>query len=84
MFTIFNIELVQNLLLSLVMLNLTKTIDKTQIIKIIYKLDIVKNYTNTIYKLDNLLCTGLLGANLKCNKCVKYIMYYGVVFYIYC
>ncbi len=70
MFTIFNIELVQNLLLSLVMLNLTKTIDKTQIIKIIYKLDIVKNYTNTIYKLDNLLCTGLLGANLKCNKYV--------------
>ncbi len=68
MFTIFNIELVQNLLLSLVMLNLTKTIDKTQIIKIIYKLDIVKNCTNTIYNLDNLVCTGMLGANLKCNN----------------
>ncbi len=33
--------------------------------KIMYK------YTKwTIYKIDNSVCTGMLGANLKCNKYV--------------
>ncbi len=45
--------------------------DKTQIIQIIiYKIDDVQNSTNTVYKIDNLVCTGMLGANLKCNKYV--------------
>ncbi len=34
----------------------------------IYKIDNVQNSTNTICKIDNLVCTGMLGANLKCNK----------------
>ncbi len=45
--------------------------DRTQIIKNMYKykkLDNMQNSTNTIYKIDNLICTGMLGANLKCNK----------------
>ncbi len=46
--------------------------DKTRrIIKtIIYKIDNVQNSTNTIYKIDSLVCTGMLGANLKFNKYV--------------
>ncbi len=36
----------------------------------IYKIDNVQNITNTIYKIDNLVCTSMLGANLKCNKYV--------------
>ncbi len=36
--------------------------------KQIDKIDNVQNITNTIYKIDNLVCTGMLGANLKCNK----------------
>ncbi len=30
----------------------------------------MQNSTNTIYKIDNSVCTGMLGANLKCNKYV--------------
>ncbi len=46
--------------------------DKTQIIQItIYKINNVQNSTNTVYKIDNLVCTGMLGADLKCNMCVK-------------
>ncbi len=36
----------------------------------IYKIDNVQNSTSTVYKIDNLVCTGMLGANLKCNKYV--------------
>ncbi len=36
----------------------------------VYKTDNVQNSTKTIYKIDNLVCTGMLGANLKCNKYV--------------
>ncbi len=31
----------------------------------IYKIDNVQNSTNTIYKMDSLVCTGMLGANIK-------------------
>ncbi len=38
---------------------------KTQIIKI-DKIDSVQNSTNTVYNIDNLLCTGMLDcANLS-------------------
>ncbi len=30
-----------------------------------YKIDNVQNSTNTIYKMDSLVCTGMLGANIK-------------------
>ncbi len=33
----------------------------------IYKIDNVQNSKNTIYKIDNLVCTGMLGENLKCK-----------------
>ncbi len=36
-------------------------------------MDNMQNSTNTIYKIDkidNSVCTGMLGANLKCNKYV--------------
>ncbi len=36
----------------------------------IYKMDNMQNSTNTIYKIDNSVCTGMLGVNLKCNKYV--------------
>ncbi len=36
----------------------------------IYKMDNMQNSTNTIYKIDNSVCTVMLGVNLKCNKYV--------------
>ncbi len=47
-------------------MTMTRRIIKT----IIYKIDNVQNSTNTIYKIDSLVCTGMLGANLKFNKYV--------------
>ncbi len=40
----------------------------------IYKIDNVQNSTNTIYKMDSLVCTGMLGANIKIHhKIFKFI-----------
>ncbi len=51
----------------------------------IYKMDNMQYSTNTIYKIDNSVCTCMLGANLKFNKyvCVKNKKYI-CVFNVYC
>ncbi len=33
-------------------------------------MDNMQNSTNAIYKIDNSVCTGMLSANLRCNKYV--------------
>ncbi len=50
---------------------MTATGQDTDNKKIIDKIDNVQNSTNTIYKIDNVVCTGMLGANLKCNMLIK-------------
>ncbi len=50
----------------------------------IYKMDNEQNSTNTIYKIDNLVCTGILGANVKCNEYVCYINKYMIVLCVLC
>ncbi len=44
--------------------------DNKKTIVQIYEMDNMQNSTNTIYKIDNSVCTGMLSANLKCNKYV--------------
>ncbi len=43
--------------------------DRTQIIQNnvqIYKMENMQN--STIYKIENSVCTGMFGVNLKCNN----------------